>query len=185
MEEQQIEQSSKYESHKLKREQKLDEQKQAKRKKVTKRAIFWGVVLFAVGGGIWALARNVATQSPLPAEEIISRNGLHWHSQIAIFIKGERQEMSPTIGLGVVHNPIHTHDSKGEIHLEFPSAVRKNDLRLGRFFEVWGKEFTSECIFDFCNGIEGVVKMSVNEEENQEFEDYVMKDGDKIEIRYE
>src|SRR3989344_4523225 len=146
MEEQQIEQSSKYESHKLKREQKLDEQKQTKQKRTMKRVVLWSIIVLAVGGGIWALAWNVATQPPLPAEEIISKNGLHWHSQIAIFVKGERQEIPSGIGIGVVHNPIHTHDSNGEIHLEFPSVVRKDDLRLGKFFEAWGKQFTSECI---------------------------------------
>jgi hypothetical protein len=185
MEEKQIEQSSKYERNLAKREQKLDEQKHAKQKRMIKRVILWSVAVLAVGGGIGALVWNVATRPALPDEEIISRNGLHWHPQIAIFINGERQEISPTIGLGVVHGSIHTHDSNGEIHLEFPSVVRKNDLRLGRFFEAWGKKFTSECIFDFCNGSEGTLKMLVNGEENHEFADYLMKDGDKIEIRYE
>ena len=71
---------------------------------------------------------------------------------------------------------MHTHDSSGVIHLEFQGVVRKDSLKLGRFFEVWGKDF-----MEFGSS----VKMTVNGEEKTELQNYILKDGDKIELRYE
>lgn len=63
--------------------------------------------------------------------------------------------------------------------------MRQSDTRLAKFFEAWGKEFSSQCILDVCNGEEGTVRMLVNGEENTDFENYHMKDDDRIEIRNE
>lgn len=123
-------------------------------------------------------------KSNIDDQEIISRKGLHWHSDLEIYIKDTKQEIPANIGIGITHNPIHTHDTTGKIHLEFSGLVKNGDLKLGKFFEVWGKQFNSNCIFDHCNGSDGQVKMFVNETENNEFENYQMKDGDKIKILF-
>ncbi len=110
--------------------------------------------------------------------EIISSNGLHWHTELAIYVKGEKIEIPPNIGLGTVHNPIHTHaedSAVGTIHLEFPGVVRINDTKLGEFFKVWNKDINS-----FGTNI----KMKINGIESTEFGNYFMKDGDKIELKY-
>ena len=60
----------------------------------------------------------------------------------------------------------------------------KEGLKLGQFFKVWEKKFSSGCIFEFCNGEKGQVKMTVNGRENKDFENYVMRDKDKIVINY-
>jgi len=150
-------------------------------KSIVKTIVIWLIVLGIAALIVWAIASAPKT----PEEEIISRNGIHFHPEISIVINGEKQEIPATIGLGAVHNPIHTHDLDGVIHLEFGGIVRENDIRLGQFFSVWKKEFSSECIFDFCNGSDGTVRMIVNTEENTEFESYIMQDGDKIEIQFE
>ncbi|MDP3998652.1 MAG: hypothetical protein Q8P89_03485 [bacterium] len=124
-------------------------------------------------------------QESIPEEQIVTRSGLHWHPKLEIFIKGQKQDIPGSIGLTPVERPIHTHEADGVIHLEFPGLVKKDDLKLGQFFKIWGKEFNSNCIFDKCNGEEGKVKMTVNGQENQEFENYSMRDADQIEIRYE
>ena len=49
-------------------------------------------------------------------------------------------------------------------------------MKLGRFFEVWGKDFIE---------LGPTVKMTVNGEENTELENYVMQDKDKIELRFD
>jgi len=69
--------------------------------------------------------------------------------------------------------------------MEFSGLCLEDDLRLGRFFEIWGKRFNKNCIFDKCSGPEGQLKMFVNGELNYEFENYMMKDGDKIEIIFD
>lgn len=114
-----------------------------------------------------------------PLSEVISTNGLHWHSALAIYVKGEQIEIPANIGLGAVHNPIHTHVEDapdGVIHLEFGGFVRKDNTKLGEFFKAWEKDITS-----FGSNM----KMTVNGVENTEFENYFMQDGDKIELRYE
>ena len=87
-----------------------------------------------------------------------------------------------------MHQEIHTHDQDakdGVIHMEMKGVVTKDETKLKNFFRVWGKEFSSTQIFDKKNGEEGKVKMMVNGKENIDFENYQMRDGDNIEIRYE
>ena len=134
--------------------------------------IISGAVIVLLAGSVW-WSKSLQKNDP----NLISRSGLHWHPELAIFVKGgEKQEIPANLGIGTVHNPMHTHDSSGVIHLEFQGVVRKDNLKLGRFFEVWGKDFMELGV---------TVKMTVNGEEDTELQNYIMKDGDKIELRYE
>lgn len=178
-------QLTKKERKELRREEKMAERAtQGRKKKAGNLAsIAIGCVLVAavIGGIVW-----MSSKSPAPAEDdIISRSGIHWHPELSIYIKGEKQVIPANIGLGVVHNPVHTHDDTGIIHLEFSALVKKDDVRLGKFFDVWEKRFDSPCIFEFCTGPDGTMKMTVNGQENTEFGSYMMKDGDKIEIHFD
>lgn len=138
-----------------------------------------------MGGSIGSLVWYATSRPPVPDNGIISRRGIHWHPELAITIKGQKQEIPANLGLGAIHQPIHTHDSTGVLHLEIQGLVRRDDTKLGRFFKIWGKEFNSNCIFNSCNGVEGKMTMKVNGNEDAEFENYEMKDKDKIEILYE
>jgi len=169
----------------LKRQKKLDEQGRLQRKKTIKRISKIALVVLIVGGGIGAIGRYIAKQPPTPASDIISREGVHWHPELSIYIKGKRQEIPANLGIGVTHQPIHTHDTTGVLHLEIQGLVTKDAIKLGQFFKIWGKLFNSDCILDSCNGPGGKVKMLVNGRENTEFENYPMQEKDKIEIRYE
>lgn len=136
-------------------------------------------------GGVFFLSK---TENPsVPESEIVARNGLHWHPKLTIFIKGKKQEILANVGIGPIHQPIHTHeDAKdGVLHMEMKGIVSKEDTKLGSFFRIWGKDFNSTQIFDKTNGQDGTVEMLVNGKENTEFENYLMKDKDDIEIRYE
>ena len=135
--------------------------------------------------GIFFLGWFLIKKFPLLESEIVSRQGIHWHSQLTIKIMSEEQEIPSQIGMAGQEFPLHTHTSDGVIHMEFGGLVRKSDLKIGKFFQIWGKKFSKDCIFDKCQGSEGKVKMLVNNEENFEFENYQMKDNDKIEIIYE
>lgn len=90
--------------------------------------------------------------------------------------EGERQDIPANLGIGAVHNPIHTHDASGVIHLEFQGVVRTDDMKFGRFFKIWGKNF-----MEFGSS----VKMTVNGEKNTELGNYIMQDKDKIELRFD
>lgn len=177
-----VQQPSRYE---VKRQHKLDEQARATRKKMVKKISKIAIIVLLVGGSVGWLAWYITNQPKTPESDILSKSGIHWHPELTIMINGQKQEISANLGLGAVHQPVHTHDSTGVLHLEIQGVVRKDDIKLGQFFKIWGKQFTSNCILDFCGNQSGTVKMFVNNEENAEFENYHMKDGDKIEIRYE
>ena len=129
------------------------------------------VILSLIG---WAWWSTRVTQKSSP--DVASTNGLHWHSELSLYVKGEKQPIPAGIGLGAVHLPIHTHDSDGIIHMEFNGRVTKDDLKLTYLFKNWKKDFKS-----FGSN----VKMTVNGKDNTDYENYEMKDGDKIELRYE
>ena len=71
---------------------------------------------------------------------------------------------------------IHTHEDMPVIHLEFSGVVRREDVMLGRFFEIWGKDMRS-----FGENM----RMTVNGEPNTEFERYIMRDKDIITLQYD
>jgi hypothetical protein len=107
---------------------------------------------------------------------LVARNGLHSHPTLEIFVRGEKVEIPEGIGLGATHKPVHTHDDLPVIHLEFSGRVQEKDIVLGKFFESWGKdmrEFGAE------------LTMTVNGIPNTAYENYVMRDGDRIELHYE
>lgn len=136
-------------------------------------------VLF-LGSVIWLFSLP-----KLPEKEILSSSGLHWHADVSIKIKGENIEIPTDIGIGATHNPIHTHDNTGKLHLEFGGVVRKSDLELGKFFSVWGKTFSDGCLLDKCNGPDGRLTMLVNGATSTEYQKHSMQDGEKIELIFE
>ena len=160
----------------LRRQESREEKQKAARQQTTKHLAKIALAVIVAGGGIVALVLYLASRPPVAEEEVISRNGLHWHSQLEIVVNGQKQGIPANIGIGAVHQPIHTHDTSGEVQLEFQGVVRREDVKLGRFFQVWGKGFR-----EFGSS----VSMTVNGKTNTELESYHMKNGDKIELRYE
>ena len=155
-------------------------------KKKTKNRVITLVVFTAVLLGLIRFFSVGSEQSEVEAK-IISRNGLHWHATLKILIDGQAIQIPANIGLGVVHNPIHTHEDDEVIHLEFQGLVTDKNLTLGKFFDAWNEKFNSQCILDKCFGQEigKTLTMSVNNQPNANFENYILKDGDEIVIKYE
>jgi len=135
---------------------------------------WWIIGIVIVIIGLFAWSKSLENGDP----DIISRTGFHWHPVLSIYVKGEKQELPANMGLGAVHQPIHTHDDAkdGVVHLEFQGIVRKQDIALGQFFKGWGKDINS-----FGTNI----KMIVNGKENTDLENYQMQDKDEIELRYD
>ncbi|MDO8603953.1 MAG: hypothetical protein Q7K40_00870 [bacterium] len=133
------------------------------------------VVALLIGFGVYLQSMEKGGASADP--EIVSLKGLHWHADLAIVVKGSPVVIPANVGLEGGHNPIHTHDGEPNIiHMEFPGIVRVDDLKLGEFFRIWKKEMRS-----FGNNM----KMTVNGVENTEFENYHMKDKDKIVLSFD
>lgn len=130
-----------------------------------------GAIVIVLLGGVWwsqTLEKS--------ADDIVATNGLHAHPELEMYVKGEKVDIPQNVGLGAVHSPIHTHDDLPAIHLEFSGVVKEKDIKLSEFFKVWGKDI---------NSFGSNMQMTVNGENNTEFGDYVMKNGDKIVLRYE
>src|SRR3989338_7544101 len=169
---------TKKERRKLKQQESLAAKEAVAHRQLFKKIAWWGL-----GGGLTAaliggLAWYTRTRPPIPESSIISRGGFHWHSELAVYVKGVKQEIPPNLGIGTVHQPIHTHEDnrEGIIHMEFQGLVREQDLTLGRFFKIWNKDIRS---------LGTNIAMVVNREANTEYENYVMRDRDKIELSYE
>jgi len=157
----------------------------------TEQKVIGGIVILTIVflvGGVFLFSGQQSQEVSVPEDQIVSRVGLHWHPKLEVFIHGKKQEFTDSIGLGAVHQPMHTHaqDYKdGVVHMEIQGVVVKHETRLGNFFKIWGKEFSKTQLFDKKSVEEGMLKMFVNGQNNFAFENYEMKDGDKIEIRYE
>ncbi len=144
------------------------------------------VIIVTVGlviGGVWWTNISQSNDS-----DLISKSGIHWHPNLSIYIKGIKQEIPAEIGIGTQYasypgydvgmamSGVHTHDATGVIHFEFSGLVHKEDLTLGQFFKIWGKDM---------NNFGSNMKMVVNGKENTEYGNYHMQDEDKIELYYE
>jgi len=151
----------------------------------------WIIFILILGFGIWGLYALMTSSNSfddLSASEInigSHKNiALHIHSDLEIKINNQGFPIPADIGIQTgVMRPLHTHDSTGEIHIEGPYA---RDFTIGEFFQVWNKTFNSTCIFENCVGTESnnTLKMSVNGQENFQFENYTMRDGDEIVIEF-
>ncbi len=122
---------------------------------------------------------------------------IHWHPNLEIIIKGEKVVIPANIGIGASYSSspfydsmmdmtnMHTHDDSGTLHWEvMMHAPTSQDMYLGNFFQVWEKTFNENCIFEFCNGPEGSMKMFVNSKLNNDFEKYIVRDDDRIVIEF-
>ncbi len=154
--------------------------------------MYLGPVLLAVSllvvWHIWRMRSKTGTVD-VGSGDIVSQDGLHWHPEIAIFVKGVKQEIPQTgvtnMDMSAMHHMHkkmrmkHMHEGSNEqgvIHLKFEGTVRESDITLSKIFEKWGKD-----IHSFGSN----VKMTVNGKENTEYENYVMQDKDKVELYYE
>jgi len=136
--------------------------------KLTIAGVVVGVLILLIGGSLVAATPQ---GSEISAPTVLAQNGLHWHAKLAITEGGKVVEVPTDVGLGKVHNPIHTHEDR-LIHMEFSGQVTENDLRLKNFFSAWNKEFPSEAT------------MTVNGKASSELGEYVMRDGDEVAISY-
>jgi len=128
-------------------------------------------------GGLVTVAA-FAFGSPQAIQEkttnIVAQNGLHWHAKLKVIDRGVPVIIPADMGLGATHNPIHTHDDElGLIHMEFGGKVTTTDLELGKFFAVWSRPFGQP------------TRMMVNGKDTTEYDNYMMRDGDTIELYYD
>jgi len=115
----------------------------------------------------------------LPQEQL----AMHIHPVLTIMINGQQKDIPPDIGIQpTCLHFLHTHDGSGTIHVESPVL---KDYRLSDFFAVWDQPFSAEQILDAKVDDSHRIRMTVNGQDNTEYGDLVLRDGDKIVISYE
>lgn len=125
-----------------------------------------------------------------PATESYTKGEVHWHASLTVSTCGQIKNMPKPFGsehhLGLPL--LHTHDD-GLIHIE-GKVWKKEDIMLGKYFEVLNLNFKDKELFEYkngdnCNDKEGKVKLYVNGKENSELTKYVIQDKDKLEVKFE
>ncbi len=106
----------------------------------------------------------------------------HIHPELRIVIGGKDEPIPSDVGVepGCLR-AIHTHDEIGIIHVEAPEP---KDFTLSDFFAVWNKDFSRNSILGHRADDDHEVVLTVNGEPNDQFENLVLKDKDKIVIEY-
>ena len=135
--------------------------------------------------GLWWLA---AASTPVDERSALleftmrehTNPAAHYHANLGLRLYGAPVAEPANVGItGLGMRVIHTHDASGEIHIESP---RPFDFTLGDFFTVWGKPFSAQCLLDNCMSYAGSMTMLVNNATSTEYGNYIMRDGDRIEL---
>lgn len=146
------------------------------------------IVIAVILSALWFLnlrsAQDEEANFDLTRECINHVNlSLHIHPHLEIVINGEKQVIPANLGvLPGCMRPVHTHDQTGTIHIEWK---RPRDFVLADFFRVWGETFNQNQILDSQVDENHELIMTVNGQRSEEYENLVMKDGDRIVIVYQ
>lgn len=110
-----------------------------------------------------------------------AKNNVHYHAQLTITINVEPYTIPANIGLAdtCIH-PVHTHDTTGLIHLDYP---RKHPFTLGDFFQTWGVIFSKDQLASIHTYDGYAIDVFVNGQKNSSYSNYILKDRDKIDIK--
>jgi hypothetical protein len=86
----------------------------------------------------------------LPQEAV----NTHYHSHLDIYADGKHVSVPALIGINTgaqYITQLHTHDTRGVIHVESPKA--NDHFTLGQFMAEWGVFLNSKCVGGYCNGL--------------------------------
>tara|TARA_B100000686_G_scaffold340269_1_gene415701 strand:- start:350 stop:925 length:576 start_codon:yes stop_codon:yes gene_type:complete len=123
----------------------------------------------------------------------------HYHPNLKVIVDGQQIPIEPNTGIDQAGcregmRWVHVHDASNsgftKLHIETP---KKMNVPLGAFFEIWDREGGPKLMgpddrkFDIDrNGVsdweEFDITLNVNDEPNDRFEEYIMLEGDRIEL---
>ncbi len=166
--------------HQKKAREEAHEKKEAEKElKERNKNYFWIVItiigIIAFAGVVGWLFTN--------KKEMYTDREIHWHAAVDITLCGEHKDLPRAEGDEIVHGKafkgihmLHTHDDN-VIHIE-GLIEKKEDIALGRFFDVIEVPFDKDKLFDkkngdLCGDKPGVLKMYVNEQPRTDFRDYI------------
>jgi hypothetical protein len=112
----------------------------------------------------------------LPQEAVAT----HYHSHLDIFVDGKKVRVPALIGINVgaqYLTQLHTHDTRGVIHVESPKA--NDHYSLGQFVAEWGVFLNRRCMGSYCNGLKWYLNGKLQTGNPQK---YVLQSHDEIAI---
>ncbi len=118
-----------------------------------------------------------------------SKVQIHWHATLKVFICGEEKQMPVPIGQSHLGTPLlHTHEDR-RIHIE-GTVWKPEDITMGKYMDAIGLNFRDDQLLDkkngdLCSEQPGKVKLFVNKKESPELANYIIKEGDNYELRFE
>lgn len=151
--------------------------------------VWFLVIVFAVGLlgsttliSLFGPKRNLSTRELAFSCTTDEATRFHIHPLLAIVAEGKNVEIPADVGesLTCLH-PLHTHDNTGTIHVEAPE---ERDFTLGDFFAVWEKPLSKTQVLDYVADASHTLVMTVDGKPNEEFENLVLRDNEKIIIEY-
>jgi len=177
---------------------------------VTALALAGIVVLYAQNAGLFEqddspsasrepLSSTADSPDPLASDCVQHGTALtrHDHVNLEIFIDASPYKVESEIGIRTdicngqedYMHTIHTHDETGRLHIELNEV---GDISLGVFFDIWGYHFNETGIFDYRVNATHEMVMHVRAsgegatEENRitSFDDYLLQNGEVIEVHY-
>ena len=182
------------------RQLKLAERREAKqnvieaeeKKKLFGKIITYSVIAIIVIGFAWFFL-----SLPKPTLVNYDTGGLsfplgsiHWHATPTLTICGKNVALPiPAPGQEIGSVLLHIHDDR-LFHIE-GTVSSPSQITLGAMMLNIGKNFSQTTLLDKKNGDlcptgkQGKVQLIVNGIGNSEYENYIIKDGDKIEMRFE
>lgn len=78
---------------------------------------------------------------------------LHIHQHLDVWVNGKKVTVPALIGIYANQfiTEVHTHDTRGVIHVESPAKL---DFTLGQLFGEWGVKLSSDCVGSECGGVQ-------------------------------
>ena len=142
-------------------------------KRSTKKQLLSLFILFAFLGS----SITYALISAVPQDQVQS----NWAARIDIVIDNQLYPIPSGIGISGdnVTAKLFTTAANNIVYKK-----GTEDVTVGDFFSIWGKNFNQTCVLDYCNSPSASMRMYVNNAENFEYELYKIKSGDYILIDY-
>lgn len=168
--------------HENKHEKEAAKHAHKERRRKIKTSLGWIVT----AGVVLSIIYFAVTAPRVASGDVESNTGIHYHPRLTIEVNGQNVVIPNLIGLnGPTESPIHTHEEgDGTIHLEFNGLVKKDDIRLQKFFNVWGKEWTATSFMGNPINAEHTLTMTVNGNPSTEYGNFIMHDKDEIKLTY-
>jgi len=122
----------------------------------------------------------------------------HFHPYLILIIDGEQQTLPEGVGIeqGCMH-VIHTHDSSGRLHVEYPAAAQYDGLPIGLFMHFFEMQFDSCTLGEHSVDELHELNMTIYDDaehfsagdgvDSEAFENYLLspeRDGEVILLRY-